>query len=120
MRPLRPQSGRLRQFVTWQTPSSAPADGSCGQEVTTWTTQGTFWAEVVSLDGSEPFDAGQLKATRPQRITMRNLGQAIAAGHRLVFEGRNLVVNSVRRDRERAFWLEILAVEQAQGTPGGP
>jgi head-tail adaptor len=116
----RPQSGKLRHLVTWQIPSSAPVDGSCGQDVTTWSVQGIFWAEVTPSGVPIPFNAGQLKPLRIQQIRMRG-GPAIAAGHQLVFEGRPLTVNEVEREDERPFWLLIKAIEQqSQGVAGGP
>lgn len=76
-------------------------------------------ARVVPYDGNQVWNADQLKALRRHRITL-HYGPAIGAGDRLMLNGRTLTVDSVWTREEKSLWLEIIAIEQAQGQAGGP
>ena len=115
-----PGLGDLNTRLTWQSRTSAPLDGSCGEGVDTWTTQATLWAKVVPVNGQILFNAEQLKSLREHSITMRG-GPDIHAGDRLLLKGtRILTVTLVSRVDEQGFWLSIRATEQGAAQLGGP
>ena len=114
-----PNAGDLRQRVTWQQKSRALQPGSAGQKITSYATQGTYWAEVLPLRGDQVANGDQLKPRRQLRVRMR-FGPAIEAEDRLLFKGRSLAVDSIRLLEERDTWLEIIAIESGAAVAGSP
>lgn len=65
----RPEAGRLRSQVQWQTPTSTRG-GEYGEPVITWATQRFLWAAVEPLSGREYFSRGQERAEVSVRVVL--------------------------------------------------
>ena len=109
----------MRHRVEWFTRSTTYVAGQCGQETTTWTSQGTFWCELTPIGGQPIPNADRLVATRRFRIRMRYVGN-VTEGDRFVYEGRDLIITSAYRSMEKTAYLFIEATEQYEGAAGGP
>jgi hypothetical protein len=99
--------GRMRQRVSWQVwdgstdTMNEPLDSG-------FITQGSYWAEVIPLGGSEKPVGKQDNAASFGTIKMRNVGP-IKPSDRFLFEdtGRILDLTSVVREGERNAYLLI-------------
>lgn len=98
--------GDLRHRVTLLS-ASAGTQSMSGQLATTYTTVGTYWANVRPLTGRELVNAKQVKATISHEITMRQVG-SIKATDRLQFQGTARLFNVesvIRVGEQNAFYL---------------
>lgn len=116
MNPL--QSGKFRQRVQLQAPNQTEVFDSFGQPVVTWTTLGTYWAQVSPLTGHELVSARQVKAQASLKVRIRYQGQvSVSPENRLVLNGRTLGLIDVRNIEERNRVYEMTAYEIQQAGP---
>jgi len=63
------RTGPMRQRVTVQT--LAESQDNYGQKIQSWTSTGSFWAEIKNLSGRELVNAKQVKADASHQVRMR-------------------------------------------------
>ncbi len=116
MKPL--QSGKFRQRVQLQALSQTETFDSFGQPIQTWSTVGTYWAEVTPLFGHELVSAKQVKSQASLKIRMRYQGHVAVSGeNRLILNGRTLGLFDVRNIEERNRVYDMIAYEIQQAGP---
>lgn len=104
----RPRAGKYRHQVYLQAP--AKTFDTEGQEVVTWTTVATVWAEIVPLTGREYFQAKAVNAEIADRVTLR-YRRGIKTTWRLLYGVRALEIISVADVEEKHIELELLCKE---------
>lgn len=96
------QAGELRHRVQLKTKTVTRA--ATGEEVVTWTTLATVWANVAVIGGSETISQAQAAATLTHTVTLRYYGglqpTSIAVWKRDDGD-RTLVIHSVVEDAKR-------------------
>lgn len=109
------RAGAMRQQVTLQAPAAETLD-SFGQPIPSWTTIGTYSAQIRPLSGREAIVAKQVKAEATHAITMRYLGPTIAVNPtcQLLYGSRVFGIVQVCNVEERDRWYEIIAQEVQQ------
>jgi SPP1 family predicted phage head-tail adaptor len=93
----------LRHRATLQREALSPDGG--GGHTSTWSDVATVWAEVAPRAGDEAFAAGRIEARTRLRLRLR-FRDGVAAGMRIVLDGRILNVRAVLDDGRRR-WLEL-------------
>ena len=81
-----------------------------GQEVITWTTVATVWAEVVPLTGKEYFAAKAVNSELTHRVTIR-YRRNVKTTWRVLYGTRVLEIMSVADVEEKHVELELLCKE---------
>jgi SPP1 family predicted phage head-tail adaptor len=100
------QAGRLDQRVTLQQKSVTRAAN--GEEVVTWNTVDTVWAEVAPLRGREFFAGAQMQDAVDVRVRIRHRA-GVTRDMRLVWNGAPLdIVSVIALGRNEA--LELMCV----------
>ena len=106
--------GALRHRVTVQRPNRATdTRDSVGEEQTSWTTVGTYWASVVPLSTGERHVAAQAHLFVTHRVTLRyhpDLSE-IDGSWRVLFKERSLPIEGIRNIDERNREVELVCVE---------
>jgi len=105
--------------VSLQALSTTETFDSFGQPVQSWTTVGTFWAEVIPLTGHELVAAKQVKAQATVKIKMRYQGSSVKVSpeNRLLLNGRMFGLFDVKNVEERNRRYEMTAYEIQQAGP---
>lgn len=111
------RAGPLRFRVKLQ--SYATSADTFGQQVPTWTTVGTYWADIRFLVGREAVNALQKKAETTHKINMRYIGEIDASMRILYTDPRTHVdrifnildVNPID-ERKREYELKVQEVTQ--------
>lgn len=116
------KSGPLRDRVQLQ--SYATEADSFGQQIPTWSTVGTYWADINYFRGQEAVNALQKKAETTHRIEMRWVA-AIDASMRFLYHDPRTGVDRIFNildvedvDNLRARYI-IKAKEVTQPDTGG-
>lgn len=109
----------MRHRITVQSLTETPDD--YGQLIKSWTTLGTFWANVRSPTGREALNAAQLKAELTDVIEMRWVGNdyPILPSMQVLFRGRTLKIESVTDpdNRRRQYLLQCREIVLPAGAP---
>lgn len=101
-------AGTLDRRITFERATAAQANPS-GEQVLTWATEVTVWAEVAPLGGRELFQAQQLEAKADTRFRIRyRTGVTPDEKLRIAYGGRRYDLRSVV-ELGRREGLEILA-----------
>lgn len=108
------RAGPKRQRISVQTLSEV--QDTFGQTIPTWTTQGTYWAEVRNLAGREAVNAKQIKADTTHQVTMRYIGTLFSTAGllpsmRLLFNTRVFNILWVNNIDERNREYQLLCQE---------
>ena len=106
-----PDVGLMRHRVMVQSAVRLP--GGAGRMAPTWSDVATYWAHVEPVSGRQAFQAMQVKPTTWLKVRMRT-NQPLTVANRLVFQGRNLNIESVFRVDERPGYYEMLCTELAK------
>lgn len=101
--------GPLRHRVEIQ--SSMSIDDGMGGQITTWTTDETYWASVSPLQGAELYQAQQTQAKVTHKIVMR-YAPDITPKNRMLFGSKIFDIEFVRNVQEKNKMLELLVVER--------
>lgn len=74
------------------------AHNDAGEEVESWTTLATVWAEKKENGGNERFTAAQFvgKQVTTFRFSWHNAVKVVTVEHRIVFDGREFDIEAVR------------------------
>ena len=104
----RPRAGKYRHRVYLQAPAKT-YDGE-GQEVITWTTVGTVWAEIVPLTGKEYFAAKAVNSELTHEAHIR-YRRNVQTTWRILYGQRALEIISVADVEEKHIELELLCKE---------
>lgn len=106
--------GPLRHRVTIQ--RNTPAQNSFGEPVASWSALATIWANVLPSSGRENFIASgeQELATITHRVQMRYRND-LTPKMRIVWDGRNLDIESVQDPSGKREYLMVLCREQYTG-----
>jgi SPP1 family predicted phage head-tail adaptor len=103
------RSGRLRHRVQLQSRDTATVDAA-GQVTGGWSTFRTCYAEVMGTGGAEKFRGQQVSATATHLVQIRYpaAGTFPTPEHRVVFDSRNLNIETVKRDEmhQQVVWLQ--------------
>jgi head-tail adaptor len=105
--------GEMRQRLTLMTLGNSTTTDGTGQDQTTYTTVGTYYAKIEPLRGMELYNASQTKGITYFKVTMRNVGP-IKPTDQLVFEtdsNRVLNIESVYRVDERNAYYSLVCAE---------
>lgn len=102
-------SGELDQRITIQT--YTPTRGGSGQQIQTWTTFATRWAQVQTSGGSESFYNPQLVAESSHKLKLRYI-TGVKPTMRILWSGHTLDIIHVDESRKRQGELYILAREK--------
>ena len=100
------RAGKLRHRVELQ--SRATTVDAAGQITGAWSTYRTCFAEVIDAAGAEKIRGQQVDATISHVVRIRYpQGTFPTPEHRVVYDSRNLHVESVQRKdtHEREVWL---------------
>lgn len=101
-------AGRLDRRIVFERATASQASPS-GEQVLTWATEATVWAEVTPLGGRELFQAQQLEAKADTRFRIRHkAGITPDEKLRIAYGGRYYDLRSVV-ELGRREGLEILA-----------
>lgn len=100
------RAGLLDRRITIQGKSITQSDS--GDEVVTWTTVATVWAEKVEIRGLERFSIKQIvgHSVKTFKIRWSAAVAAITNEHRIVFDGRLFDITDVR-ELDRRVGIEI-------------
>jgi SPP1 family predicted phage head-tail adaptor len=111
MNPTR--AGKLRQRVQLEQLQPSESFDTFGQPIPTWTTVGTYWAEVVPLVGNEAYIARQVKAEATHKLTVRYLGANVTLNptDHWILDGRTFGIVEVRNIEERNRRYEMTVKE---------
>lgn len=101
--------GDLRDRVTIQS-RNVGAD-TFGAPVVTWSDAAEVWADVQPLMGRELYEARQVKPDVSHKVTLRYYA-GLTPRHRLLFEGRVLLIQSVLNPDKRKRFHEVMAIEE--------
>ena len=106
-------AGRLDRRIALLRASVA-AD-AFNEQVATWSTFATVWAEAKPVLDGEKQQAGQTLASKSYRFTIRYSSDVadIDTRDRLIFDGRTYDINAVK-EMDRRRWLEITATAKAE------
>lgn len=105
---IRPHAGKYRHRVEIQAP--AKSYDSEGQQLTTWTTVATVWAEIIPLTGREYFQAKAVNAEITHRVVMR-YRRGMKTTWRLLYGARALEIISIADAEENHVESELLCRE---------
>jgi SPP1 family predicted phage head-tail adaptor len=102
------QSGHLRNRVDLQ--SQSTAQDSFGAPVTTWSTAFSCWAKIVSLQGTQKFQAGQFTSTVTHKISIRfpGVNTHIAVSNRITYRGRTFIIVAIEDPDGTRTSLDLL------------
>lgn len=109
------RAGLLDQRVALQAKSVSRAAN--GEEVVTWTTEATFWAQVQQLRGKEYFAGGQMQDAVDVKVRARWRSD-VAREKRLLWGAVPLDIVSVIEVGARKGWLEIMCLTGARNAHG--
>lgn len=87
-----PTSGDLRERVEIQ--AATVTRGDFNEEILTWSTVATVWAQVVERGGREPVVADRPVMVVSYEVTLR-AGQAVTHKQRLLWRGKYLGIETV-------------------------
>lgn len=99
------RAGRLRHRVELQ--SLDQVQDSFGEQVKSFTTYATVWAEVNPLKGKEIEAAQQIFAEAECKIVIR-YDERVTETDKIVFDGQDYEIGDVRDPYERKGYLEIM------------
>lgn len=90
------RAGRLDRRITIKRKSITQND--FGEEITTWVTVATVWAQKIEARGAERFSAQQFigHAVTTFRIRWSTTVSEITAEHQISFDGRDFDVTDIR------------------------
>ena len=93
--------------------SATASQDTYGQPNPTWTTVGTYWAQIETLSGRELVNALQKKAETTHRVTLRWLGESTTPNPkwRIVYKARTYNVLWINNVGERNRTLELYCEE---------
>lgn len=87
-----------------------------GQELVSWTTTATCWAQIEPALGGESVAGGAVVSTVTHQITVRYRPSGIAPRMRVLYGSRIFEIASVIDVDERHEWMQLACVEgQSQG-----
>ncbi|HNT63665.1 MAG TPA: phage head closure protein [Candidatus Desulfobacillus denitrificans] len=109
------RAGLLDQRVALQAKSVSRAAN--GEEVVTWTTEATFWAQVQQLRGKEYYAGGQMQDAVDVKVRARWRSD-VAREKRLLWGAVPLDIVSVIEVGARKGWLEIMCLAGARNAHG--
>lgn len=87
------KSGQLNQRVTVQ--KLAATRDSTGEELETWTTVATRWANIEPLRGKEKYQRSGETTTNFYKVLMRYEAGLLSTARRLVYGSQHLDIESV-------------------------
>jgi SPP1 family predicted phage head-tail adaptor len=104
------RAGRLNKRVVIE--QSTPAQDEFGEEVDSWAAipNGTRWAAVDPLTGTERFAAQQVNPRVSHRVTIRYMA-GVTAKMRVLYGSRVLEIDAALNPEERGEYLELLCTE---------
>ncbi len=102
------KAGNLIHRVTLQRETVTNTNG---EESSSWTDIGTYWAFVKPISGGETISFQQVRADRQSQVTMRYVGE-INAGDRLLFKSRTLEIVAPINVDEKNVELTVLCKER--------
>jgi len=88
--------GRLDRLIVIE--QSTPTQDAAGQDIESWATLATVWAEVVPVGGSEVFQAKQFGAEAVAKFRIRYRGD-VTRKMRVVYDSDNYDIADVAEDR---------------------
>ena len=101
--------GAMDQRIIIERKPTAPTRGSTGQEVFTWVTVDTVWAEELQLSASEQMTAGMEQAQLLTKYRIRYRDD-VTSKNRIRHGSRISNIRSVLREG-RNRWLYLLCEE---------
>lgn len=103
------RAGKLRHRVEVQ--RSTATQDSYGQQVITWSTFATLWADIRPSEATETFESGQFKTERKHVVRMRFF-EGLTTRNRLKFGSRYFDVTGIRYVREVKEEMVVDCVER--------
>jgi SPP1 family predicted phage head-tail adaptor len=104
-------SGKLDRLITIQ--SASVAQNAYGEEILTWSTLATVWAQFLPGGGSERFTSQQVYAEAQARFIIRYRTD-VTPENQIVYNGKTWDILSVDEYGGRGNGLEIKAKAQAK------
>jgi SPP1 family predicted phage head-tail adaptor len=104
------QIGKMRHRIELQ--SFSASKDSFGQEIKTYTTYATVWADVRQISGREMLNAQAAQSEITYRIYVR-YNASIVITDRIVWDTRTLEINAVINTDGKKLMLELLCKEAA-------
>jgi SPP1 family predicted phage head-tail adaptor len=102
------KAGDLDQQITIQV--AALSRGATGEQIVTWATYKTVWAQVLTSGGFEKFYNPQLVAESTHKILIRYLAN-VTADMRITWGSKSLDIIHVDESRRREGELYLLCKE---------
>jgi SPP1 family predicted phage head-tail adaptor len=102
------RAGQRNRLITIQTPSVTR--NAVGQEVTTWETFATEWANMVVRTAAERTQPDQTVNTRSYQLTIRYRND-LTTDMRVVVDGQTLEIEATYDPNGRRIDTLILAIE---------
>lgn len=90
----RMRSGRLRHRITIKQ-KTVSARTSYGEDTYTWTTVGSYWADVLAMQGREMEAVQQTWAEARFKVRMRNNGDTIKREYQITWGSRTFDILDV-------------------------
>ena len=100
------KAGHLKQRVTVQ--KMAVTRDSTGEELETWTTVATRWAQIEPLKSKENYQRNIETTTQLYTVTMRYQAGLVTTDRRLVFGSQYLDIESVVNVDQADVTYELL------------
>lgn len=88
------RSGRLRHRITIKQ-KTVSARTSYGEDTYTWTTVGSYWADVLAMQGREMEAVQQTWAEARFKVRMRNNGDTIKREYQITWGSRTFDILDV-------------------------
>lgn len=105
------RSGALRQRITIQ--QKSVTRNSFGEEIVTWPTFATRWAEVTPVSGREFIEQSRGEAAVSHRVRIRYTA-GVKPQMRVLFEGRILSIEAVLNQQEANREQVLMCTELVQ------
>lgn len=102
------RSGRLRHRVSIEQPIDVVDE--YGEQDGSWLRYSDRWAGIEPLAGRELVEAEQTEGRVTHRVVMRD-STDIQVGHRLLFKGRYLNIESIIHTDERGHEMTLMCRE---------
>lgn len=102
--------GGLRKRITIQQPSAT--QNTRGEEIPSWTTYATVWAQIEPLNGRELLAAQQVQSQVNTKITIR-YQSGVTPDMRIQYGSRYFDIQSIMNIEERNRMIEMQCIERA-------
>ena len=104
------QIGKLDRRIVFERPFKTA--NAYGEEVISWGTYLTVWANVEWNGGMENEESDKLTATSKVMFTVRNIGNAVNPTYRILYKLKYYYIQAINEVDGREMFLELLTEQK--------